>query len=167
MNQIKLPPLLDTIKTNVLNQAKRDHEGLKWYMLILNVIGDKFEGKTVSKRIETAVKNEVHKTHPNMVVSYSHHYSWFEISLWENNYNDKFTYQLCYENDPTLGVKKFAERNTWVSVGAPKRLADLQTINLDEVAEKIVQAMDKIAEATKELESLESNLPYGTLLKVK
>ena len=153
--------MVDTFNKNKQN----DIDGVYLYNVISEIISKKFENKTCSKRIATAIKEELIKTYPNIVVHYEYKYSWYEVQIWGDrfgDYNSSYRLILCYDNE-ILSKENFSNHNTCYSQGAVERLGiceGLTPTKLKEIITTIINKREELAKMKRELDVLEKSLPY-------
>ena len=118
------PLEVSTIITAIREQQEKYYKQV-WVLNKVLPILRQFEGKKMSKRIETAVLKEL----TGYTVYYGHKYSWYELKIWGNGisyddmvslnlgYNEIFTYEefercsKCY----FLNVNRYDELNKYIN----------------------------------------------------
>jgi len=94
----------------------------------------KFEGKTISKRIETEIK----KLLPDNTIYYDNNYGMYHIVIWGNGikYDNRLSFLLGYANNPIVDGKKILDHNLCHEL-EEGRANKLKTITLDMIVEKV------------------------------
>lgn len=73
----------------------QDKQNVNYFILtLIEPILRRFDGKKITKRIETAIKKEL----PEYTISYGFTYSWYSLKIWGNgiSWDDKIDLQLGY-----------------------------------------------------------------------
>lgn len=156
--------MLETFNKN----KEREISGMYLYNVISEIIGKKFEGKACSKRIATAIKEELIKTYPNIVVHYQQYLTWYEVKIWGDkfgDYNNYYRFFFCHTSNNTLSREKFVEHNTCYSEGAVERLGlcnKLTPTKINDIISEIIKRREELEKLQGELKNLENSLPYNT-----
>ena len=156
--------MLETFNKN----KEREIAGMYLYNVISEIISKKFEGKSCTKRIATAIKDELIKTYPNIVVHYQLNISWYEVRIWGDrfgDYNNSYRLFLCYTSNSLLSKEEFAEHNTCYSEGAVERLGlcnKLTPTKVNDIISEIIKRREELEKLQGELKNLENSLPYNT-----
>jgi len=103
-----MKPLNYEIELQKVNDAITLNEhNLKTFNVIRGVLED-FDGKTITKRIATAIG----KALPGYVVHWNKDYSWWQVVVWKDNYDDRQSYNLRYFSEGDgFEMSRFDEMN--------------------------------------------------------
>ena len=94
---------------------------------------EKFEGKQITKRIETEVKKQL----PEYTIYYKHDYTMFQLVVWGNgiDYNKNKTFYFGYDSNPYVNMVKIRESNQCHDL-EKSRYEKLEQITLKMIEEK-------------------------------
>jgi hypothetical protein len=95
---------------------------------------EKFDGKQLNKRIDTALKNAL----PEYTIYANFEYTMFKVTMWGNgiDYNDRKTFYLGYHSHPYLDMVKVKESNMSFEL-EEQRAKNLEEVTLKAIEEKV------------------------------
>jgi hypothetical protein len=95
------------------------------YTAIIDVL-KKFDGKVMSKRIETALKADSRLAGYN--IHYAFEYGMFRVTFWGNglDYESRSTVHMGYKENPVVDIEKIKESNRGFLAG---HIIDLTTLD--------------------------------------
>lgn len=114
-----------------------------------------FEGKKISKRIETALKNNEYLK--DFTIHYGMEYSFYKISIWNNGieYNDKISMNLVHTSSiKTVNLEKIKSNSNQFYFNVMKNYNELEKrkIGLEEDIEKWNKLVDEVEVLRKKLQ---------------
>lgn len=114
-----------------------------------------FEGKKITKRIETAVKKVLPSGY---VTSYGFQYSWFSLKIWGNEltYDDKIDLTLGYEVDFKMERYLYHNQRYYLDKG---RNEVLNTWTPEMIME-LIQKKEEVERVIKDFETTTKDLPW-------
>jgi hypothetical protein len=126
---------------------------------IIEPVLKSFDGKTISKRIETAIK----KVLPEFTVYYGKSYSWYELKIWGNgvDYQNNLSLNLGYTSTSDVFNFEWYVTNNQRSYLEKSRYEHLEVYRTD--VEKLVNLSiryEELLETISEFKKETSNLPY-------
>jgi hypothetical protein len=97
---------------------------------------ERWEGKAISKRIETALK----KILPDYIVVFENRYGMFQLYIWGNgiNYDHRKQFLLGYETSPFFSAKQLLDSNMCheLEAGRAEKMATLTYTDIVDAADK-------------------------------
>lgn len=126
---------------------------------IVREVVAKFNGKPVSKRIETALQ----KAQPGWVVHYSTQYGMFQLYVWggdtRRHSDNRICFLIAYNSTPVISVDDFDRHNASTGSAAKSRNVgrDLLLSDTKRLGD-VVRATNAVAEAKRALAGVLSEL---------
>jgi len=106
-----------------------------------------FEGKVVTKRMETALK----KSFPDHVVCFEDLVMYTNILIWKKNFENRKSFLLAYKENYNYSENTFREKNAWAGTAAQERIKDLKAIT-PKAIKKMANDIDNYNKAWKTIE---------------
>ena len=146
-----------------------DHYQIRLELIdIIDTPLKKFDGKKITKRIETAINLAL----PKRTVYLDNDYSMFKLVIWGDkgwlakerkiSYNDRFTSLIGYKDNPVFDHDKFIEYNQCHLLN-DKRIKSLKRAIED--IDDTVRLHNEICDIKQRFESYASNLEIDSLIK--
>jgi len=131
--------ITDELVDNAKNLIEDEEKNISIFDAVSKAL-ENFDGKKITRRMETAVKNAL----SDYTVYYEKEYGMYRLFIWgkDIDYNRRLSVLLGY--DETFCYYKFKnEHNTCYTEGAPKRLAEAKSFianpeKIDRIAETII-----------------------------
>lgn len=156
--------------------TKRLQDRIALYELqlqIARIIGEQikvFEGKTISKRLATAVEKEIHaRMGAEWTVYYRPQYGMFHLSIWRSepplNYDHRMESLIAYDSDPVIRYAAWADRNQCYLLNEkriPKMVAALNAGKPAEWATIAAEAQAKLDAVDADMSSAECSYLFKT-----
>lgn len=141
---------LQAIKSAIETQIKEYSKQVEVWHMLLNVL-QKFEGKQVSKRIETAIKKE----NDAFVVYMDNSLNFYKLQIWGNGivYEQRLSFVLSY--DDTFSLERFIDNNISYTL-AEQRKQELEAYlseKLEEI-EYLIEYQSNLQAKIKEFKKL-------------
>lgn len=137
----------------VLEAIGKQMESYKFHMEILAIIEPvlkTFEGKKITKRIETAIQAAL----PTYTLYYGHPYSWYTLQLWNKNINFDQRINLNLGYDDIFSMEAFIKSNQCYYLDAERYTELKEYIDHPALIEVLVRNQNSIKESLKMYESL-------------
>lgn len=147
---------INTVKEAIQEQIKIKQDNLKILDAIEPVLKS-FDGKTISKRIETAIK----KALPEYTVYYGKSYSWYEVRIWGNGikYDNSITLNLGYLRDTdTLNFDWFVKNNKFLYL--EKERMDILVAVSDDSLHELNTKYEEYLSIKEQFKNFISEFPY-------
>lgn len=137
----------------ILESVTKQMESYILYTKILGIIElilQKFEGKRITKRIETAIQEAL----PSYTLYYGHPYLWYTLQVWDKNitFDQRMNLNLGY-ND-TFSMEEFKKNNTSYYLDADRHTQLKKYIDNPSILEVMIQNKNFIKEEIKKYNSL-------------
>jgi hypothetical protein len=152
-------------KIESIIQADIDSEqvGIDLHYKLLSIL-EKMEGKTISKRIETAFSKE----YPEYSTYYEREHGMYHLTIWGNGieYNDRERFLLGYESDPVVKIGSYEDRTGFLYHNCCNGSAAEERNNkrrgmLESGVDKIADIVDMYQRAHKAFHELEIESFYS------
>lgn len=114
-----------------------------------------FEGKKITKRIETAVKKVLPAGY---VTSYCFQYSWFSLKIWGNElkYDDKIDLTIGYDTDFKMERYLYHNQRYYLDKGRFEELGKWTP----QMVMDLVQKKEEVEEVIKNYKTFTKDLPW-------